>query len=71
MVETIFTQQLSTQLNNLETVVWASSNINDAQNGNTLVFNYNTGGSSEVILVGVAGTAVGAAAATPNLIGVA
>ncbi|TFV95244.1 hypothetical protein E4K72_17965 [Oxalobacteraceae bacterium OM1] len=70
-VEAIWTSQVSSLLNNLETVVWADANAADTQNGNSLVFNHNTGGDSEVILVGVQATATGAAAATANLVGIA
>lgn len=70
-VETIWTSQVSALLNNLETVVWASANTADTQYGNSLVFNHNTLGDSEVILVGVQATTTGAAAATANLVGIA
>jgi hypothetical protein len=70
-VETVWSSQIAVLLNNLETVVWADANASDAQNGNSLVFNHNTLGDSEVILVGVQATAVGAAAATANLVGIA
>lgn len=71
-VENIWTTQISTLLNNLETVVWADATVGDAQVGNSLVFNHNTLGDSEVILVGVQATSVGAAAAgTANLVGIA
>jgi len=67
IVETMFANQLAYQLANLETVVWADG----ISTGKTYVFNHNVLGDSEVILVGVQGTAVGAAAATANLIGIA
>ena len=70
-VENIWTTQISTLLNNLETVVWADANTADTQYGNSLVFNHNILGDSEVILVGVQATATGAAAATANLVGIA
>ena len=70
-VESIWTSQISTLLNNLETVVWADANAADAQNGNSLIFNKNILGDSEVILVGVQATAVGAAAVTSLIVGIA
>lgn len=70
-VESIWTNQISTLLNNLETVVWADATVGDAQVGNSLVFNKNTLGDSEVILVGVQAVAVGAAAVTANIVGIA
>jgi len=70
-VESIWTSQITTLLNNLETVVYAVTTPGDAQVGNTLVFNKNTTGDSEVILVGVQATSSGAAAATANLVGLA
>ena len=70
-VESIWTTDIAPRLNNLESALWADANASDAQYGNTLVFNYNTAGSSEVILVGVQATALGAAATTANLVGVA
>ena len=51
--------------------MWADANASDSQNGTTLVFNHNTAGDSEVILVGMAGTATGDAAATAHLVGLA
>jgi S-layer protein len=68
-VESIWTTDISPRLNTLETALWANTNASDSEYNNTLVFNKNTLGDSEVILVGVAGTATGDAAATANLVG--
>lgn len=71
-VESIWTSQIATLVNNLGTVVWADANAADsAQYGNSLVLNHNTAGDSEVVLVGVQATAVGTAAATAGLVGIA
>lgn len=70
-VESIWTSQISGLLNTLETAVWADANAADTHNGDSLVFNHNTLGDSEVILVGVQATAVGAAAVTASLVGIA
>ncbi len=70
-VESFWTTDIAPRLNNLETALWADANASDTQYGNTLVFNHNLLGDSEVILVGMAGTATGDAAATAHLVGLA
>jgi len=65
MVIDAYVSTVDSRIANLETVVWSGSN-------STLVFNNNLSGDSLVELVGVTGvTAVGAAATTANLVGIA